>query len=258
MDGGLLSALSWTAIATVAAVYLLAGMVKGALGFGLPVISIALLPFVVPLEAALALNAIVILFSNIQQVRVAGRLREAASVAWPMIAGLALTVPVGAAMTASLPEGVLAGALGGLILIFVAFSLARPSFAIGPRRRVPVGFGLGLASGIVGALTTAPGPIFVAYVTALAAPRQVHMGALGLIMGSFGAVVTLSFVWAGVLRAEHVALGLVSVLPVVAGMSLGNAWAARLPLGAFRTAVLVLLAVLAVLMLRRAIAAGLG
>jgi len=250
---GLLTELPPASVAAVLAVYLVAGAIKGALGFGLPVVAIAALPFVVPVETALALNAMVILVSNVQQVRAAARLREGLAAAWPMIAGTALMVPVGAAFAAGLDAASLTAALGVLILGFVVFSLAQPQMVIPPRHAVPVGLGMGLASGVVGGLTTAPGPIFVAYVAARGLPRPVYMAALGLIMGSFGAMVSAAFAWAGVLRAEHVALGLVSVVPVLLGMMAGDSLAARLGGRTFRRAVLGMLGVLAALMVERGI-----
>jgi uncharacterized membrane protein YfcA len=233
-------------------VYVLAGLVKGATGFGLPVVAVALLPFFVPVETALALNAVVIVATNIQQIRQGGQYAEGFSAAWPMILGMALMVPVGAAFAAGLSTQALLLVLGILILVFVISSFLNPALRTPPAWARHVGFGMGLVSGVVGGLTSAPGPIFVGYMVSLHLNRPTFMTALGFIMCLFGLVAALSYAWVGMLRAEHLAPALLSVPLAVLGMWLGDRWARRLPIETFRKTVLVLLGILAVLMMRRA------
>lgn len=240
-------------LACVGLVYLIAGLVKGAMGFGLPVVSVALLPFVVPVETALALNSLVIIATNIQQIRQGGEIRKGLSAAWPMMVGMAMMVPVGAVFAESIAEATLMAILGGFILLFVVSNFLNPSLKIPAGWEQRTGFGMGLASGVIGGLTSAPGPVFVMYVVSLHLARPVFMTALGFIMALFGVTVALSYAWVGVLRWEHAAPGLISLLPVFAGMWIGNAWAKRLPLDSFRMVVLVLLGVLACLLIRRAL-----
>ncbi|TVP94020.1 MAG: hypothetical protein EA338_13225, partial [Roseinatronobacter sp.] len=64
--------------ALVAAVFVLGGMVKGALGFGLPLTTMAILPFFVPVDAALAVNVVVLFLTNIAQFLQMGQMRETA------------------------------------------------------------------------------------------------------------------------------------------------------------------------------------
>jgi len=243
-------------LAAVATVYLLAGLVKGAMGFGLPVVAVTLLPFVVPVETALALNAIVIFATNIQQIRQAGEIRAGLTAAWPMMLGMALMVPVGAHFTVGIATATLMTILGVFVLLFVVSSFLNPSLRIphGWERRT--GFGMGLVSGFVGALTSAPGPIFVMYVHGLHLPRPVYMAALGFIMSLFGFVVGSSYIWVGVLGWEHLIPGLLGIPPAMLGMWLGDRWAARLPLETFRKIVLALLGLLACLIVRRALVGG--
>ena len=249
---GIFGGIGWAEVGAALAIYLLAGLVKGASGFGLPVVAVTLIPFVLPLGTALALNAIVILFTNIQQIRQGAGLRPGLAAAWPLMLGPTLTVPLGAAFAAGLDPATLSAVLGVFILCFVATSLANPRLRTPPRRAVPVGFSMGLASGVVGGLTSAPGPVFVAYVVSLHLPRPVYLSALGCIMSLFGATATASFAWAGLLRAEHLPLGLLAVLPALLGMRLGDAWASRLPVETFRRIVLAFLGGLAVVMILRA------
>lgn len=240
-------------MAAIGAIYLAAGLVKGVTGFGLPVVSVALLPFVVPVEMALALNAIVIFATNIQQIRQAGEIRAGLGAAWPMMAGMAIMVPLGAFFAEGIDERTLMTILGAFVLLFVVSSFLNPELKIPTGWQQRTGFGMGLVSGVVGGLTSAPGPIFVMYVVGLHLARPVFMAALGFIMALFGLTVSASYAWVGVLRWEHATPGLIALAPVFVGMWFGNTWAKRLPVERFRKIVLVLLGMLACLLIRRAL-----
>lgn len=237
----------------VAGVFLLAGLVKGATGFGLPVVSVTLLPFFLPIEWALAINSMVIVATNLQQIRQGGHTREGFAAAWPMMAGMTLMVPVGAQFAAGLDAATLTAILGVFVIVFVVSNFIDPGLRTPPAHAQKVGFGMGLVSGVVGGLTSAPGPIFVSYIVSLHLPRPVFMTALGFIMALFGAAAAVSYVWVGVLRSEHILPGLAAIPFAIGGMWLGNAWAKRLAVDTFRKVVLVLLGVLALLLIRRSI-----
>lgn len=241
-------------LAQTLAIYLAAGFVKGALGFGTPLISVALLSLFVPADTALAYNALVILATNLQQIGQAGEMRAGLAAAWPLMAGMAIAVPVGALFAAGVSKPVLLAILGSFVLIFVVSSFLRPTLRVpgGAERRI--GFGMGLASGLVGAFTSSPGPVFLMYVVALHLPREVYMATLGFIMILFGFVLTASYVGVGVLRWEHVPVGLAVTVAAVSGMWLGNRFGRKLPAAAFRKAVLIVLGFLGAMMIRRALA----
>ncbi|MEM9146845.1 MAG: sulfite exporter TauE/SafE family protein [Pseudomonadota bacterium] len=240
-------------VAGVLAVFVLAGVVKGAMGFGLPIVSISLLPFLVPVDRALTLNALVLLATNITQVVRAGDRRGGLAAAWPLMLGMALTVPPAAWMASTIPRDALMMVLGIFVLGFVTWSLASPRIPVGEGWRRPVGIGTGMLAGLVGAVTSAPATIFVAYTVALGLSRPTHMAALGYVMGAFGLVLTVAYAAVGLLRWADVPMGFLAVPAAVLGMALGDGWAARLGDRRFRALVLGLLAALGVLLIRRAL-----
>lgn len=77
------------------------------------------------------------------------------------------------------------------------------------------------------------------------------MTALGIIMFAFGAFAALSYAVAGLLKTHHLLPGLAGIPAAIAGMALGDHLARSLSLGAFRRVVMIVLAVLAVLMIRK-------
>ncbi len=234
--------------------YLIAGLVKGALGFGLPLVAIALLPLVVSVETALALNAIVVVATNLQQIVQGRQYREGFRFAWPLVLGMAIAIPPAAAFAAALPGDTLLLIVGISVLVFIAASILNPALAIPQHLQKVTGVAFGLLSGIVGALTSAPAAAFVAYMVALQLPRPVYMTTLGIVLSSFGVIVGGAYAWVSILDSSHLAPGLISVPVAVLGMWIGDRWAKRLASETFRKAVLILLAVLAVILIRRALA----
>lgn len=247
------SAFSPGLLALILTIYLVAGFVKGAIGFGLPTVSITILPFLIPVEEALALNAIVIMITNAQQILQAGAARQGLAAGWPMMIGMAIMVPFGAVFAAGISAQLLMTILGSLVLLFVIMSFVSPKLRVPPGRERPVGFGMGLLSGFIGALTSSPGAIFVMYAVSLHLPRPVYMATLGCIMTLFGFVLTGSYIWVGVLGWEHVPGGLLATIPGVVGGYLGNALGKRMEIEKFRRIVLVVLGILAAMMIERAL-----
>ncbi|MEM6488797.1 MAG: sulfite exporter TauE/SafE family protein [Pseudomonadota bacterium] len=109
----------------VAAIFLAGGIVKGALGFGLPLVTIAVLPFLVPVEAAIGLNALVLVVVNALQAWrywVPGAIWRLAA---PVIAGLVVAIPVGVALASAIPPRALLGLLGLFVMGFALYGLAQ-------------------------------------------------------------------------------------------------------------------------------------
>lgn len=234
-------------------VYLLAGLVKGALGFGLPMVAIALLPLFVPVDTALALNAIVVIATNFQQVVQGGQYREGTLYAWPIVLGMAIAIPPTAVFAAGLSSETLLLIVGVSVLVFIATSIFNPTLSIAERWRKPWGIGFGIVSGTVGAITSAPAAALVAYMIALQLPRPVYMTTLGIILCCFGVIVGTSYAWVSILDTSHFAPALISIPMAILGMWVGDRWARRLASETFRRAVLAMLAILAMVLIRRSL-----
>ena len=162
-------------LSLLAAIFFLGGMVKGALGFGLPLTTMAILPLFVPVDFALAVNALVLPLTNVAQFLQARRMRETLVRFRYVLGGIVLGVPIGATLVSLVSDNGLRIALGCFVLLFIALTLSRPSFAIAAGVEHPVGAGVGFAAGIVGALTTANGPLFVMYLVGLKVDRQLFV-----------------------------------------------------------------------------------
>lgn len=243
-------------IAAIAAVFVFGGMVKGALGFGLPLVTIAVLPFLVPVEVALALNSVVLVGVNAVQAAQFWQGAVILRLAAPVAAGIAVATPLATVAAVGLPRPVVVAALGVFITVFALRGLlpSRRTAVTETRRPAPWrGVLAGLAGGVVGALTSAPGPVFVMHYTALRLERAAFMAVLGLVMGGVGIFLAASLAVAGVLTAERFVLSL-GILPAAfLGFWLGGQIGRRFSIEGFRRAVLCLLLCLGAAMIWRSL-----
>ncbi|MEO1776964.1 MAG: sulfite exporter TauE/SafE family protein [Pseudomonadota bacterium] len=249
----------WT-FAAAALVFLAGGIIKGAFGFGLPLVTIAILPFLVPVEMALALNAVVLLVVNAVQ---AWQYRAGGAVgalALPVMAGMVTAIPIVTTLAIGLPPPVVLGVLGAFVICFSLLEL-RPrakAMATGAGDGAQVlplwrGLGVGLIGGGVAALTSAPGPIFVMHLAALRLPRPRFMSVLGVLMCTAGLFLASSLAVAGVLTASRGVMALTLLPTAFLGFWIGGRLAQRFSVEGFRRAVLVVLLVLGATMIHRAL-----
>src|SRR5471030_1632305 len=110
---------SWTGIAFISLVFILAGLVKGVTGMGLPTVAVALLSLrMVPMEAA-ALLIVPSALTNLWQLLAGGGVYPLWQRLWPVLFGIcAGTALVGVlVLSAQWTIGVLAAALFGYGLL---------------------------------------------------------------------------------------------------------------------------------------------
>ncbi|MCB8836254.1 sulfite exporter TauE/SafE family protein [Aurantimonas sp. VKM B-3413] len=244
-----ISDLDLAGLSLLAAIFILGGMVKGALGFGLPLTTMAILPLFVPVDFALAVNALVLPLTNVAQFVQARRMRETVRRFQYVLGGIVLGVPIGATLVSLVSDNELRIALGCFVLIFIALTIGRPSFAIAAGVERPVGAGVGFAAGIVGALTTANGPLFVMYLVGLKVDRQLFVSALSLLFIVSGVLISGTFLANGLIDRSRLLAATLAVPASLAGMAAGSLLADRISAEKFRMAVLFFLAILALNML---------
>ncbi|NIA69302.1 sulfite exporter TauE/SafE family protein [Pelagibius litoralis] len=235
----------------VLGIFFLGGLIKGALGFGLPLVTIALLPLVIPTGLALAVNVVVFPIMNVFQFVQAGMMRETLGRFPMMLLGILLGVPMGALLLSGLDEELLIFCLGLFVAVFAIFNGINPRLRI-PESRRPLAEGLsGVAAGILGTLTSTNGPVFVTYLTGIGAERRVMISALGLFFLFSGFLIAGSFWFIGIMNGPRLLMALTCTLPAGLGMWVGNRLAGRLPAESFRKLILLVLFCLGINMMLR-------
>lgn len=240
--------MSWNLLAWVAVSFVLAGVVKGVSGMGLPTLAMALLSLQLPSATAAALMLGPALLTNVAQCfgrHGAALLRRL----WPM--WLALVLATLFAPVPGLASGAARAVLGAVLVAYGLFGLARPRLPAPGRHAGWLG---GLAGAVGGALSAATGVFvmpLVPYLQALALSRAALIQALGIsfTLASLALAVRLGGLdTAAPPQAPALAVALVAA---VAGMGLGARWRQRLPAAQFQRALHAVFLVLGLLMLAR-------
>lgn len=223
-----------TAAIAIAAIFVLAGFVKGVIGLGLPTIAMGLLAIVMPPAQAAAMMIVPSLVTNVWQMLDGGHLRAVLARLWPML----LAVCIGTWSGAGLMRGAYANygalALGLLLVLYAALGLSRVRFSLSRAQEAPVGAVAGFVTGLITAATG----VFVI-------PAMPFMQAIGLekdeLVQALGAAFTVSTVaLAGNLIATdafNVSLAgpaLAALGAALLGMWIGQALRQRMHPNAFR------------------------
>src|SRR6202048_5145063 len=119
-----------TLLIFIAAVFLLAGFVKGVIGLGLPTVSVGLLAVSMPPAHALAIVIVPAIVTNIWQTFVGPYLRDIIRRLWPMLAGTAIGVWSGAGLMTGPYARYGTMILGMLLVLYALIGLIKVRFTV--------------------------------------------------------------------------------------------------------------------------------
>jgi len=245
--------LSPHALLIAALIAVLAGFVKGVVGFAMPLVFISGLTTFMPPELALAGLIIPTVVTNAHQalrqgMRAAVRTTKEFKV-FLIIGCFALVVS--AQFVRMFPDQMMMAVIGIPVTFFALLQLAGYTFRLTQPSRVAEVVAGGIA-GALGGLSGIWGPPTVAYLTALETPKADQMRVQGVIYGLGAIALFGAHIGSGVLRAETIGFSLAMVPPAFVGMWAGMAVMDRIDQTAFRRATLFVLLVAGLNLIRRA------
>ncbi len=234
---------------------LVAGVVKGMVGFAMPMIMISGLSSLIPPELALAGLILPTLVTNGMQA-----LRQGAGAAWQSVKRFRLFLLVGlvfllgaAQLVTELPVRWLLLAIGLPITLFAMLQLAGWQLRLAPGTRPGLEAGIGAFAGFIGGLSGVWGPPTVAYLTAIGTEKTEQMRVQGVIYGLGALALTVAHIGSGVLNERSVWFSVMLLPTAVCGMWIGSRIQDRIDQRAFRRATLAVLLVAGLNLVRRAL-----
>jgi len=231
-------------ILAVTGTFLLAGMVKGVIGLGLPTVSLALLTVAFDLPSAMALLLVPSFVTNLWQALAGAHTREVALRIRPFLLMATVTVWIGAAALTRVDLALLTALLGVLLVSYALLSLGGVRLAIPLRHESWAGPLIGSANGVLTGMTgsfVVPGVMFL---QAIGLPRDRLIQAMGMLFTVSTLALGAALQQANFITVEHGLLSAGAVLPALAGMALGQRLRARLSEQRFRTVFFIALLVL--------------
>jgi uncharacterized membrane protein YfcA len=218
----------------IAAVFVLAGFVKGAIGLGLPTVAIGLLAVSMPPARALAIVIVPAIVTNVWQTFVGPYLRDIIRRLWPLMVGTVIGIWCGAGLMTGPYARYGTIVLGALLVIYAIIGLSKFSFHVAPGNEKWVGGIVGLITGVVSAATGVQVIPSMPFMQAIGMEKDELVQALGVFFTVATVALAFNLTTAGLLTAATALPGAVAMAGAFAGMFIGQAVRSRLEPETFR------------------------
>ena len=230
-----------------------AGLVKGIVGFALPMVFISGLSLILPPEMALAGLILPTLVTNGVQALAQGP--KAALVSTRqfsvfLVSGLVLLL-TSAQLVLQIPREIFLGGIGIMVVSFSLLQLSGYRFQV-RRENKGIAFLVGSMTGFVGGLSGVWGPPTVAYLTAMNTKKEDQLRVQGVVYGLGAVALLFAHIASGILTWSTLQLSAVLVLPAMAGLWIGRRFQKHIDQALFSKATLAVLVVAGLNLLRLA------
>lgn len=241
----------WTAVG----VTVLAGFVKGTIGFAMPLVMASAFASFLPAQVALAALILPVLTTNIPQALRQGpaAARDSARDYRWHIGMVLLSMSVSAAFARHIPQVAMYLLLGVPVVAFSLWQLSARPMALLVHHRRKAEIVTGIIGGLYGGISGIWGPPLVVLLLSIGADKREQIRVQGVVFLLGAAGLTVAHLLTGILNAQTIPLSAVLCIPAFAGMFAGFALQDRLNVTQFRRWTLVMLLITGLNLVRRAI-----
>jgi uncharacterized membrane protein YfcA len=212
----------------------IAGLVKGAIGIGMPTVAFPLLSMLVDVQIAVMLLSVPLVLSNIPQALEGGFVAQTLCSLTPVLVGMTPGVWIGVAVLLYVDPAVAKIAAGAVVILVAALTLLAPKLHIKQRLIGPVGLGAGFCGGLLGGIAALSGPLVFIFLLAkgLSGMTFTKVASMCLVVSSvlLASALTLSrqFEW------RDIVISTLATGPVVVGMLVGQKVRDAIPADSFK------------------------
>lgn len=221
-------------LAFIAAVFLLAGFIKGVIGLGLPTVSMGLLAVSMTPMQALTIVIVPAIVTNIWQTFIGPYLRDIVRRLWPLMLGTVLGIWSGAGLMTGPYARHAPIVLGLLLVIYALVSLFKVRFSVALAHEGWVGGIVGIATGVIAAATGVQVIPSMPFMQSIGMEKDELVQALGVFFTTATVAQAYNLTNAGLLGVATVLPGAIGLVAAFAGMFIGQAVRTRMQPEAFR------------------------
>ena len=252
----LLALMPPAALAAACLVTFAGGVVKGTVGFAMPLVMISGMGAFLPPELIVAGIVIPIVTANILQVARSGLGQARAGFRDYRLftAIVCVAILVSAQILTSIPADTMFLILGVPVVTLCAVQLAGLKIRIRSAWRLPFSVLAGLIAGALGGLAGTWGPPTVLYLLAVDTPKTRQIAVQGVIYGAGSVMLLLGHLQSGVLNRETILFSALLLPPALIGMWMGFRIQDRLDQDKFRRITLIVLIAAGLNLVRRGLA----
>ena len=234
-----------TIVVIIILAVLAGGLIKGTLGFGMPMVALPIIAFVIPATTAMIILCAPILLTNFLQIKFKQGISSYRFL--PMILSLIIGLIVGARLILEINLNTITQIIA-VSIIFAAlincfgFKIQNPNKS---RERVITSI-IGFGSGILGGLSTFYGPPMLAYLVASDLPKEKFVRTVSTMyfVGSFPLYGSL--IYYGFATKEDIFMSMFLIIPAFISQQIGTRIRDKINQKQFRTCILVTLIILGI------------
>ena len=234
-------------------IFMFAGIVKGLIGMGVPMITLALMSLFQPIPSAVAVTLLPSFLTNIWQATQGGNFR----MLWSKLWGLMLIVPGGIWLGSELIQifqpSWFSVILGNLLILFATASLSGFVMRVPHGRENHWGAIVGLLGGLVTGMTGIFSVPTVFYLYGLELKQDQLIQALGILFVLSTIFLAVALDRIGVLHEEQLLLSVGALVGTICGMLIGQQIRRRISEELFRRIFLSFLMVLGIYIVTNAL-----
>ena len=234
-------------------IFLLAGTVKGIVGFGLPLVSITLLTPLYGLVDAIAVMVLPAMVTNFWQALNGGRFTSLWKRVWPLYLSGAVSTVIATSALVQIDVQWPTVLLGSVILAYSLVGLTAWQPAEPGRRETWLSPATGVVTGLITGLTGVLVFPLTIYFQALNLDRRALFQAMGIYLLMANVALALVFGWQSAFPEEITQLALIGIVAGFVGMALGQRIQAHLSAQQFKRVFFCSLAVVGAYIFLRAL-----
>lgn len=234
--------------------FALGGILKGATGFGAPLLAVPLLALMFDLPFAITIFSIPNILPNLWQTWAYRKHRLPLTfLASYAIAG-GLGAGVGTYMLARVSSDVLTLVLACIMIAYVGFRLLRPAWKLGLLAGTRLSFPVGFVGGILQGAAGLSAPVSVTFLNSLHLEREQFISTISVFFVALGIVQIPMLIDYGYLNQTNILLSFSALLPLTAGMPIGAMLGKRISRERFNQMLLIILTILSAKLLWESLA----
>jgi uncharacterized membrane protein YfcA len=211
-----------TSLALIAAIFLLAGFVKGVIGMGLPTVAVGVLGLLMSPSQAAAVLIVPSLVTNVWQAFAGCHLRAVARRLWPMLAGVCIGTYAAALVVPNASGGQATIWLGLALVVYAAFGLCNIHLHTPQRHEGWIGSIVGVVTGVISFATAVFAIPGVPYVQSLGFDRDRLVQALGISFTVSTIALAAALSHTGEMTASVVVPSAAALAAALLGMAVGQ------------------------------------
>lgn len=229
------------------------GLVKGAIGIGLPLVAAPALATLLGVKPAIAVLSLPVLVANVWQAWHGGRHVQVLRRFWPLIVAMAAGVFASTRLLATLDAQALFLLLGVVVIAYPLTVLMRFELSVAAQNERWTSLCAGFLAGLLSGISYFFGPPLAIYFSALRLEKDLFVAAIALI-GLIAAGLTAAMLAThALLDRSMLQLSALAVVPTLAGTFVGTWIRGRIDEARFRKLVALALLVIGANLVRKAL-----